>query len=69
MVNGPVSDIFVCSSRIEIAYKEAVALKRQEELIREEEEAELAENEMREKRAKKKQVICTSILYSLLILF
>jgi len=48
--------MFVCRSRIEIAYQEAVALKRQEELIREEEEAEQAESEKREKRAKKKQV-------------
>ena len=54
-----------CVSGIEIAYQEAVALKRQEELIREEEEAGLLENEMKgkrgsitekEKRAKKKQV-------------
>uniref|UniRef100_A0ACD5W5C6 Uncharacterized protein n=2 Tax=Avena sativa TaxID=4498 RepID=A0ACD5W5C6_AVESA len=50
-------------SGIEVAYQEAVALKRQEELIREEEEAGLLENEMKgkrtitekEKRAKKKQ--------------
>ncbi|KAL5229108.1 hypothetical protein ABZP36_017373 [Zizania latifolia] len=51
-------------SGIEVAYQEAVALKRQEELIREEEEAWLLENEMKgrrgsttekEKRAKKKQ--------------
>ncbi|ONK59643.1 uncharacterized protein A4U43_C08F8730 [Asparagus officinalis] len=51
-------EIFILAhifSGIEIAYQEAVALKRQEELIREEEEAELAENEKREKRAKKKQ--------------
>ena len=56
--------IFVLSG-IEVAYQEAVALKRQEELIREEEEAGLHENEMKgkrstitekEKRAKKKQV-------------
>ena len=53
-----------CSSRIEVAYQEAVALKRQEELIREEEAAEQAENELKakrsaadkEKRTKKKQV-------------
>lgn len=52
------------SSRIEVAYQEAVALKRQEELIREEEAAGQAEIELRsrrlaaekEKRAKKKQV-------------
>ncbi|VAH64640.1 unnamed protein product [Triticum turgidum subsp. durum] len=51
-------------SGIEVAYQEAVSLKRQEELIREEEEAGLLENEMKgkrnnttekEKRAKKKQ--------------
>jgi hypothetical protein len=53
-----------CISGIEVAYQEAVALKRQEELIREEEEAGLLESEMKgkrsitekEKRAKKKQV-------------
>lgn len=47
-----------------MAYREAVALKRQEELIREEEAAGLAETELRakreaaekEKRSKKKQV-------------
>lgn len=39
-----------------MAYQEAVSLKRQEELIREEEAAELAEIELKEKRAKKKQV-------------
>jgi hypothetical protein len=47
-----------------VAHQEAVALKRQEELIREEEEAGLAEIELKakrsaaekEKRAKKKQV-------------
>ncbi|KAM3332910.1 hypothetical protein ACQJBY_028180 [Aegilops geniculata] len=51
-------------SGIEVAYQEAVSLKRQEELIREEEEAGLLESEMKgkrnnttekEKRAKKKQ--------------
>ncbi|KAF8715853.1 hypothetical protein HU200_026807 [Digitaria exilis] len=52
-------------SGIEVAYQEAVALKRQEELIREEEEAGLLENQMKgkrggganekDKRAKKKQ--------------
>ncbi|KAG0521541.1 hypothetical protein BDA96_08G169900 [Sorghum bicolor] len=50
-------------SRIEVAHQEAVALKRQEELIREEEAAGLAEIELKakrnaaekEKRAKKKQ--------------
>ena len=51
-------------SRIEVKYQEAVALKRQEELIREEEAAGQAEIELRskrlaaekEKRAKKKLV-------------
>jgi hypothetical protein len=55
---------YFCISGIEVAYQEAVALKRQEELIREEEEAGLLENGMKgkrsitekEKRAKKKQV-------------
>ncbi|XP_062202162.1 TNF receptor-associated factor homolog 1a-like [Phragmites australis] len=50
-------------SRIEVAYQEAVALRRQEELIREEEAAGLAEIELKakrsaaekEKRARKKQ--------------
>jgi len=59
-----------CSSRIEVAYQEAVALKRQEELIREEEAAEQAENELKakrsaadkEKRTKKKQVTIFLIL-------
>lgn len=53
-----------CSSKIEVAYKEAIALKRQEDLIREEEEEWLAETEQRakrgaaerEKKSKKKQV-------------
>lgn len=53
----------IFSSRIEVAYQEAVALKRQEELIREEEAAGQAEHELKvkraaadkEKRAKKKQ--------------
>ncbi|XP_068669726.1 TNF receptor-associated factor homolog 1b-like isoform X2 [Aristolochia californica] len=50
----------IFSNRIEVAYQEAVALKRQEELIREEEAAGQAENELRvkrekEKRSKKKQ--------------
>ncbi|KAJ8768430.1 hypothetical protein K2173_021583 [Erythroxylum novogranatense] len=60
-------EIFVLSHifnhRIEVAYQEAVALKRQEELIREEEAAWLAESEQkskrgateREKKSKKKQ--------------
>ncbi|KAJ4744588.1 TRAF-like superfamily protein [Rhynchospora pubera] len=44
-------------SRVEVAHQEAVALRRQEELIREEEAAGLAENGKREKdkRSKKKQ--------------
>ncbi|CAH8336708.1 unnamed protein product [Eruca vesicaria subsp. sativa] len=60
-------EIFVLShifnSKIEVAYREAVALRRQEELIREEEEEWLAETEQRakrgaaerEKKSKKKQ--------------
>ncbi|WOL08013.1 MATH domain-containing protein [Canna indica] len=59
-------EIFVLAhifSRIEVSYQEAVALKRQEELIREEEAAGQAENELKskrgandkEKRSKKKQ--------------
>ncbi|XP_078441812.1 TNF receptor-associated factor homolog 1a-like isoform X2 [Wolffia australiana] len=59
-------EIFILNhifSRIEVAYQEAVALKRQEELIREEEAAGQAEMELRsrrlaaekEKKAKKKQ--------------
>jgi hypothetical protein len=59
-------------SRIEVAYQEAVALKRQEELIREEEAAGLAEIELKakrsaaekEKRIRKKQV-CFSFLCNL----
>lgn len=42
--------IFYSSSRIEVSYQEAVALKRQEELIREEEAAGQAENELKSKR-------------------
>ena len=64
---------FFCFSGIEVAYQEAVALKRQEELIREEEEeAGLLENQMKgkrgagtnekEKRAKKKQVMFSFLL-------
>ncbi|XP_072988386.1 TNF receptor-associated factor homolog 1a-like isoform X1 [Typha latifolia] len=57
----------IFSSKIEIAYLEAVALKRQEQLIREEEAAALAELELKgkriaaekEKRAKKKQFLQT----------
>ncbi|KAL6003775.1 TNF receptor-associated factor 1a [Asimina triloba] len=53
----------IFSNQIEVAYQEAVALRRQEELIREEEAAGLAESELkakrgtveREKRTKKKQ--------------
>ncbi|XP_076934987.1 TNF receptor-associated factor homolog 1a-like isoform X2 [Bidens hawaiensis] len=49
----------IFSSKIEVAYQEAVSLKRQEELIREEEEAWMAESEKRasekEKKLKKKQ--------------
>ncbi|GAB2294542.1 hypothetical protein Dimus_028746 [Dionaea muscipula] len=41
----------IFSNRIEVAYQEAVALKRQEELIREEEAAWLAESEQKAKRA------------------
>lgn len=56
--------LVLCSNRVEVAYKEAVALKRQEELIREEEAAGVAETEKqakkeaaeKEKRSKKKQV-------------
>ncbi|KAL6535244.1 hypothetical protein OROMI_026618 [Orobanche minor] len=54
----------IFSSKIEVAYQEAVALKKQEELIREEEAAWLAELEQKarrgvtdkEKKSKKKQV-------------
>ncbi|XP_022851471.1 MATH domain-containing protein At5g43560-like isoform X2 [Olea europaea var. sylvestris] len=59
-------EIFILAhlfSKIEVAYQEAVALKRQEELIREEEAAWMAENEQKgkrgaadkEKKSKKKQ--------------
>ncbi|CAH2046592.1 unnamed protein product [Thlaspi arvense] len=52
-----------CSNKIEVAYQEAIAWRRQEELIREEEEEVLAENEQKakrraaekEKKSKKKQ--------------
>lgn len=44
-----------CSSKIEVAYQEAVSLKRQEELIREEEAAWLAESELKAKRASEKE--------------
>lgn len=65
-----------CFSGIEVSYQEAVALKRQEELIREEEEeAGLLENQMKgkrggganekDKRAKKKQVMFSlSLMFS-----
>ncbi|KAK1394524.1 hypothetical protein POM88_013580 [Heracleum sosnowskyi] len=57
-------EIFMIVCKIEVAYQEAVVLKRQEELIREEEAAWLAETEQKlrcgtadkEKRSKKKQV-------------
>lgn len=60
-----------CSNKIEVSYQEAVALKRQEELIREEEAAWLAESEQKakrgvsekEKKSKKKQVWHTSNQY------
>ncbi|XP_010522489.1 PREDICTED: MATH domain-containing protein At5g43560-like [Tarenaya hassleriana] len=45
----------IFSNKIEVAYQEAVALKRQEELIREEEEAWLAESEQRAKRGAEKE--------------
>ncbi|XP_016491806.2 TNF receptor-associated factor homolog 1a isoform X1 [Nicotiana tabacum] len=51
-------EIFVLAqifSKIEVAYQEAVALKRQEELIREEEAAWLAETEQKAKRASGKE--------------
>ncbi|XP_071734091.1 TNF receptor-associated factor homolog 1a-like isoform X2 [Rutidosis leptorrhynchoides] len=50
-------EIFVLAhifSNIEVAYQEAVALKRQEELIREEEEAWMAESEQKAKRTSDK---------------
>lgn len=58
------ASLFCSSSKIEVAYQEAVSLKKQEELIREEEAAWLAETEHRakrgavdkEKKSKKKQV-------------
>ncbi|XP_059298963.1 TNF receptor-associated factor homolog 1a-like isoform X3 [Lycium ferocissimum] len=51
-------EIFVLAhifSKIEVAYQEAVALKRQEELIREEEAAWLSETEQKAKRASEKE--------------
>jgi hypothetical protein len=70
--------IFCFVSGIEVAYQEAVALKRQEELIREEEEeAGLLEHHMKgkrggganekDKRAKKKQVLVPYILHALVL--
>lgn len=58
------------NSRVEVAYREAVALKRQEELIREEEAAEkeqVAKKEQADKdrKAKKKQVGGSSLLFLL----
>ena len=59
-----------CSNRVEVAYLEAIALKRQEELIREEEAAEQAEIKLKarreaaekEKRNKKKQVFASTYI-------
>ncbi|KAK1418844.1 hypothetical protein QVD17_27991 [Tagetes erecta] len=51
-------EIFVLAhifSKIEVAYQEDVAFKRQEELIREEEEAWMAESEQKAKRASEKE--------------
>ncbi|PON83330.1 E3 ubiquitin-protein ligase SIN-like [Trema orientale] len=45
----------IFSNKIEVAYQEAVALKRQEELIREEEAAWLAETEQKAKRTEKEK--------------
>ncbi|KAI3703285.1 hypothetical protein L1987_73241 [Smallanthus sonchifolius] len=45
----------IFSSKIEVAYQEDVSLKRQEELIREEEEAWMAESEQKAKRAAEKE--------------
>lgn len=45
----------IFSNKIEVAYQEAVALKRQEELIREEEAAWLAESELKAKRSEKEK--------------
>ncbi|XP_057433198.1 TNF receptor-associated factor homolog 1a-like isoform X2 [Lotus japonicus] len=63
----------IFSNKIEVSYQEAVALKRQEELIREEEAAWLAESEQkakrgvneREKKSKKKQKTLSSSLNSI----
>lgn len=69
--------IVAYSNKIEVAYQEAVALKRQEELIREEEAAWLAESEQKakrsaaekEKKTKKKQVWYLSLIIYLQNLF
>ncbi|MCI03570.1 MATH domain-containing protein, partial [Trifolium medium] len=45
----------IFSNKIEVSYQEAVALKRQEELIREEEAAWLAETEQKAKRGAKQK--------------
>lgn len=63
-LNGIFNSLFTHSSKVEVAYQEAVALKRQEELIREEEAAWQAEIEQKarrsasekDKKSKKKQV-------------
>ena len=49
-MHGLIFVCFTCSHKIEVSYQEAVALKRQEELIREEEAAWLAESEQKAKR-------------------
>jgi hypothetical protein len=62
--------LLTCSNKIEVAYQEAVALKRQEELIREEEAAWLVESEQKakrgatekEKKSKKSKVECSHTL-------
>ena len=64
LVAALIFSLLMYSNKIEVSYQEAVALKRQEELIREEEAAWLAESEQKakrgaiekEKKAKKKQV-------------
>ena len=63
-LNGIFTFLSLLSSKVEVAYQEAVALKRQEELIREEEAAWQAESEQKarrlasekDKKSKKKQV-------------
>jgi hypothetical protein len=68
--------LFLCySNRIEVAYLEAIALRRQEELIREEEAAEQAEIELKarremaekQKRNKKKQVSSSQSKFSCIV--